>query len=136
MVRSRHGVSHAPLRLAAANGGRGPVLSNCCPPSRAFFFVLCPTESPPKRCAAAGTELDRFRRCVAALHRNIMGGYDHWCEHVGLPMRVPDVEYSKLSAATHAPVRSPPLSVHFRASSCFEPFEISWVARVRLHRGA
>ncbi len=56
----------------------------------------------------AGTELDRFKRCVAALHRNILQGYDHWCEHVGLPMRIPAVAWSQLAGGRdnpRAPVR-------------------------------
>lgn len=87
----------------------------------------------------AGSELDRFKRCVAALHRNILQGYDHWCEHVGLPMRIPAVAWSQLAGGRdnpRAPVRgrprSSPLSIFARprkAVECFSPGPASFAVR-------
>lgn len=60
------------------------------------FQSLCPT----------GKEVDKFTRCVRALHANIMESYLDWCEHVRLPARLPGVQYSSLTSNTRAPVRS------------------------------
>lgn len=47
-----------------------------------------------RRDTTPGSEVDRFANCVADLHDNIMTGYQDWCDHVDLPMRVPEVEFA------------------------------------------
>ena len=56
-----------------------------------------------------GAEPARFRRSVAQLHANMLGGFGDWCAAVDLPERVPEVEHGALSRATGAPVRRGPL---------------------------
>ena len=56
------------------------------------------------RAIVAGAEPARFRRSVAQLHANMLGGFGDWCAAVDLPERVPEVEHAALSRTSGTPV--------------------------------